>query len=377
MRKKTILLAVLLLGLLTSVFAGFFPEINAYVTNNTQDNVHNQGNKINQVEITNIILSNDRRNPVGIYYDFLFNVTVENKGINDISGLVLDVNLINYNRSAYEIRFMETNSKNVTFSLAPGEVRIFQGGLLIGLDSPLIAGRLTDVFIDATVKLDYVVLNETRKAFPDGPTPHSTYHAGDGYTTVYYPTEIHPPNGTKLPIVTITSPVNNTVITSNNLTMSFHLTLEASTSYPITLEAVYYKPSWQSSNVSIDIDSHTPFMKETLPFSINATDIPEGTQSITVYAHVMCEYETSRENVSQSPSEIFVMNYLYIYSNFYRIFGSSSVTFTVAETINSEPEPFPTTQVAATIAVSALIISAGLIVYFKKGDHRQRPLGKP
>lgn len=209
------------------------------------------------------------------------------------------------------------------------------------------------------------------------PTPRTTYHPNDPYTTVYYPTEIPAPNGTKLPIVTIASPVNNTVIASNNLTLSFNLTLEASTYYPITLEAVYYKPSWQYNNVSIDIDSYTPFMKKNLPFSINTTNIPEGTQSITVYAHVMCEYETGRESVSQSPSRIFVMNYLYIYSNFYRIFGSSSVNFTVAETINSEPEPFPTTQVAATSAVSALIISAGLIVYFKKGDHRQRPLGKP
>ena len=52
------------------------------------------------------------------------------------------------------------------------------------------------------------------------PSPHSTYYPGDPYTTVYYPTEIPPPNDTKPPIVTIISPVNNLVIASNNLTLT-------------------------------------------------------------------------------------------------------------------------------------------------------------
>ena len=33
------------------------------------------------------------------------------------------------------------------------------------------------------------------------PTPYSTYHKGDPYTTVYVPSEIAPPNGTKPPII--------------------------------------------------------------------------------------------------------------------------------------------------------------------------------
>ena len=125
------------------------------------------------------------------------------------------------------------------------------------------------------------------------PTPRSTYHSGDTYTTVYRPTEISPPNGTKEPIITITLLVKNAVIASSNLTLTFDLTLEASTGfYPITLEAVYYKLSWQSNNNTLDIDSHALFMKKTLPFSINITNIPEGTQSITVYA-----YEIGRAHV--------------------------------------------------------------------------------
>ena len=63
------------------------------------------------------------------------------------------------------------------------------------------------------------------------PTPHSTYHKGDPYTTIYSPSEIAPPNGTKPPIITITTPINNTLIASNNLTLTFNLTLESPTTY--------------------------------------------------------------------------------------------------------------------------------------------------
>ena len=70
-------------------------------------------------------------------------------------------------------------------------------------------------------------------------------------------------------------------------------------------------------------------MKKTLPLAINITNIPEGTQSKTVYAYTICEYETSREQVRApiGQSGIMVGNYLHIYSNFYRIAGSSSVNF--------------------------------------------------
>ncbi len=49
------------------------------------------------------------------------------------------------------------------------------------------------------------------------PTPYTTYHKGDLYTTVYFPSEITPPNGTKPPKIEITSMFNCSVIASNNL----------------------------------------------------------------------------------------------------------------------------------------------------------------
>ena len=63
------------------------------------------------------------------------------------------------------------------------------------------------------------------------PTPYGTYSSGDSYTTIYVPTEIQPPNGTKPPIVTITSPINNSIIALDNLTLTFNLTLDASNSF--------------------------------------------------------------------------------------------------------------------------------------------------
>ena len=70
-------------------------------------------------------------------------------------------------------------------------------------------------------------------------------------------------------------------------------------------------------------------MKKTLPLTIDMINIPEGTQSITVYAYTICEYETNREydTAPIGQSGIMVGNYRYIYSNFYRIAGASSVNF--------------------------------------------------
>jgi hypothetical protein len=163
-------------------------------------------------------------------------------------------------------------------------------------------------------------------------TPRTTYHPGDPYTTVYYPIEVPTPNDAKSPVVTILSPANNTLITSHNVTLNFILTLMASnSSCPITLGPVCYKASWLSSNVTIDVDCSNPFLTKTLPISVDIANISEGTQSITVYSLAMCEYETSRENVSRlnTPTSILLFKYLYIYSNFYRIAGSSSINLTI------------------------------------------------
>jgi hypothetical protein len=199
------------------------------------------------------------------------------------------------------------------------------------------------------------------------PVPRTTYTPGDTYTAIYSPTEIAPPNGTKLPIVKIISPMNKQVVSSKNLTFVFNLTLEASTStYPITLDALYYKPSWQSDNITIEVDSHAPYMNKTLPFSINLAGIPEGNQSIVVYAYTVCEYETRRELLRQpvSQSGFIVGNFLYIDSNFYVMAGSSSVNFTIdTSSPVIPPENDPDTDFTSTVLLVLGITAVGAILF--------------
>ena len=286
-------------------------------------------------------------------------------------------------------------------------------------------------------------------------TPRSTYSPGDPYTTLFYPpTEVSPPNYAKQPIVTILSPKNGTVIVANNTALDLSLTLEASnSSRPITLGPVSYKASWNSNNITVNTGtSSSPFLTKTIPLSIDLTNMSEGTQSVTVYAYSLCEYESGREQVrvSNDPFWILVFKYLNIYYNTYKIGGCSSVSFTfdtlpkisvlspiyqryndssvpltsvVDKTVNwtgysldgkqnvtttgdtslsglssgihnvtvyakdlygnvgasetitfAVTVPFPTVPVAA-IAVVAVIVAAGLLVYLKK--RRPKSEGKP
>jgi hypothetical protein len=209
-------------------------------------------------------------------------------------------------------------------------------------------------------------------------------YKGDPYGTNYSPIEITPPNGTKPPIITITAPINNTVIASSNLTIAFNLTLEELTSnHPITLQGVCYKPSWQSENVTLQIDAHSQFVNKTLTLSITLTDIPEGAQSITIYANALCEYETGRENkqIIYGPGEFLKEDLLYIYSNYYFIGGSSSVEFTIDTAQTTTPSvntdsglDYTTNILLYTIGIiTLLIVAAGLLVYHK---HRTKQFSK-
>jgi hypothetical protein len=208
------------------------------------------------------------------------------------------------------------------------------------------------------------------------PTPHSTYHKGDPYTTVYLPIEIVPPNGTKPLTIEITSITNNTVLSSNNLTLTFNLILVSPTTYyPIILQGLCYKPSWQADNITIDFGSNNKFYNKTLPFSISFTNITDGAKSVTIYASTTYEFETAREEKTvESGSGIFAYNYLYVYSNYYFIEDSSSVDFSIDTFTKTSPSPiFGLDNSRGTflyvIGTTILVISAialTAIVYFKK-----------
>jgi hypothetical protein len=223
--------------------------------------------------------------------------------------------------------------------------------------------------------LSSVVIEEVEVA--GVPVPRATYTPGDTYTTIYSPTEVPPPVGTKPPIVKIISPVDRQAFSSNNLTLVFNLTLEASTStYPITLDSICYKPSWHSKNITVETNPRTPYMKKTLPFSINLTSIPEGDQSVAVYACTVCEYETRRELLRQpvSQSGFIVGNFLYIDSNFYIKASSSSVNFTIDPSADEQSDDLPQLNtgiptelvIAAGTLIVLTIAATGFMVFFEK-----------
>jgi len=207
---------------------------------------------------------------------------------------------------------------------------------------------------------------------------HSTYHQGDPYTTVYYPSEISPPNGTA-PKIKITSPANNTLVTSNTTLLSFDLTLNALNSHqPLTLQALCYSLSWQLANTTVEIGAQNPTVSKTLSFTVNLTGVPEGNHSITVYAVAMSEFQTGSEEVQRpiSQSGFIIGKYLNIYSNYYFTAGSSTINFTmdtVKPTPNMPNDVFHSTTLPYVLATALgiAVFFVGILLYLKKYQLRK------
>jgi hypothetical protein len=211
------------------------------------------------------------------------------------------------------------------------------------------------------------------------PTMYSSYHRGDSYQTVYSPTEISVPIGTDYPSIDAIYPQNDSVITSNS-TLNFKLTLKSPSSYyPITLLNVCYKPSWSPENITVDlgkIGSLKFYSNKTLPFSIPLVNIPEGKQSVTIYVTAFCEYETSTQYKEvHSQSSFLIFKYLYVYSNYYFLEGSSFTEFTV------ENSPTPDSDIYAEskdlllylLIILVAVVTLAIIAYF---TIRRKPTSK-
>ena len=208
------------------------------------------------------------------------------------------------------------------------------------------------------------------------PTPYTTYHKGDSYTTVYQPSQTIAPNGTE-PKIAITLPTNKTLIRTNNFTVTFSLSLEGL--HPITLQELFYQTSWQSDNISIEINSQKKYTNETLNLSIPFYDVPEGQQSITVYADTMSDFQTSTESASKPVSGMAGIppygNYFYVYSNYYFISGQSSVNFTIDTSPTITPSPTsggtPLNDYQALMIGIIVLLSVGVIALLLYRKHRK------
>ena len=162
--------------------------------------------------------------------------------------------------------------------------------------------------------------------------------------------EVLPDADTKPPIVSIFSPINNTINNPNDFALTFNVTVgESKTASETCIFYVQYTVDW--------LDNTTYFYTDNFPthfsYDINLTGVREGNHSILVYA-----IESGTYMRNGIPTYAFSIN------------SSSSVFFTIDASFHQQSEPFPTTLVIATIA-SVAVIGAGVLVYFKKRKGKQ------
>ena len=238
---------------------------------------------------------------------------------------------------------------------------------------------------------------------------------------------VSPPAGATPLEISVSSPKNNTIYNVNDITFTFNITTQ-NTSINSLLSA-YYKADWMRKNVTVyEQDIQGPEFPKFWDYSETFRDMPDGEYSVVItalgsggyfiglayYFFHMTTTSVINFTVDTTPPEISIfspMNETYsspdIQLNFtisekpslikYSLDGqknstlygnttftdlpstghnltlyvwdtagnlvSRNVTFNIAK---PEPEPFPTTFVAAVSGVSVAIIGIGLLVYLKK-----------
>ena len=237
--------------------------------------------------------------------------------------------------------------------------------------------------------------------------------------------EVPPPAGTLPLSILISSPKNDTAYASNDVSLTFDVSIQGSNLNPNNVNViysyvteVYYRASWQQLR---DTAVSLPSKSNNLQISINMTDVPEGSRWLEVYATAkvltmdIVSYKLTGSSmvnftIDTTPpiiSALSVKNEAYSASNItlnvivnepvsqvsYSLdghekeniagnttltnlpYGEHNVTVYAtdkagntgtSETIYfSVEEPFPTTMVI-TLAASMAVLGAGLAVYFKK-----------
>ena len=238
-----------------------------------------------------------------------------------------------------------------------------------------------------------------------------------------------PPEGTEPPIILVFSPENNTVFASNNLSISFNVSVSKDT-YKLT--DIYYDVDWKEGNTSVyhlDTTSYSYNWITQVPYIKNFVGIPEGSHSINIIAAAQGQYVVEERTgyhfeISCSSSIYFTIdntapkvtvssieNKTYTASNLpltltvnepvskisyvldrlanATVLGNTTLTglangvhdLTIyawdeagnvgtSETVSFAVDvPFPTVPVAFASGVSAIAIAAGLLIYFKKRKH--------
>ena len=163
--------------------------------------------------------------------------------------------------------------------------------------------------------------------------------------------EVSPPSGTLPPTILILSPENDTAYASNNVSLTFNVSIPESNNVSLHINEIYYRASWQQLRNTY-VDLKTPNYK--LPqLSINMTDVPEGPRWLEVYAIAKGFSHETRQELSG----IFFTTYYVSY----KIIGSSVVNFAIDTTppiisaLSVENKTYYTSDVSLNFIVNELV----------------------
>jgi hypothetical protein len=132
--------------------------------------------------------------------------------------------------------------------------------------------------------------------------------------------EISPPEGTLPPTISIISPKNDAAYASNNISLTFNVSIPESNNGTVWLAEVYYKTSWQSSETYVREGSDLASLySET--FSINLTKVPGG-RPRWIEIHAVGQGGHVTHEVCRFPFST-------IYQVFFKLTSSSMVNFTI------------------------------------------------
>jgi len=134
------------------------------------------------------------------------------------------------------------------------------------------------------------------------------------------------------PICEIESPENQTVLQTNNFTLNVNVA-----SYFWIIDSVYYEADWIEGIHQVFGVQPNGIDALNASITVNFSEIPDGNHTLTVYANT--------HDGSHSFATVTFLTKTY----------QPSLT---------KPEPFPILTVAASSVASAMVVVAGLLVYF-------------
>jgi len=168
-----------------------------------------------------------------------------------------------------------------------------------------------------------------------------------------------------LPFITVNSPEQFEVCTTDTVTFSFSMKLSPNKAYfqpevyeLVNLHEVWFEADWQQNKTYIDQDNNIYLEPKVLLkpckeliFSSNLENIPIGDRNITIYA---------TEEIPGNPDPWYHTTYQIV---LFTVNATNEETTSETNTYNDEP--VPTTLVIATSGIIA-IVGISSIIYFKK-----------